>query len=146
MRIAIGNDHAGIEMKAEITKLLQDRGHEVVNFGVDVPGRMDYPTVAKPAALAVASGECDCAILICGTGIGMSLAANKVKGIRAAVVSDACSARLTKQHNNLNVLTLGARIIGIELAKMIVEEWLDAEFMGGRHAERVQMVMDMENE
>ena len=119
MKIGIGNDHAAVAMKNEIMEYLKELGHEAVNYGTD-------------------SNEC------CGTGIGISIAANKVKGIRAAVCSESCTARLVRQHNNANILAFGARIIGIETAKEIVNAWLSAEFEGGRHQERVDMITAIE--
>lgn len=145
MKIAIGNDHAAVEMKKEITAFLKELGHEVINFGSDVPESVNYPIYGEKVGRAVADGEADCGIVICGTGVGISLAANKVKGVRAVVCSEPCSAKLSKQHNNTNVLAFGARIIGIEMAKTIVAEWLNAEFQGGRHDERVAMLMEIEN-
>ncbi len=145
MKLAIGNDHTAVEMKREIIAHLLSKGHEVVNFGTDSTERTDYPVYGERAATAVASGECDCGIVICGTGVGISLAANKVRGIRAVVCSEPYSARLSKQHNNTNVLAFGARVVGIELAKMIVDEWLAAEFEGGRHQKRVEMIAEIEN-
>lgn len=143
-RIAIGNDHAAVEMKNEIMAYLEEKGHELINFGTDTNESCDYPVYGKKVAEAVASGEADCGVLICGTGIGISLAANKVKGIRCAVCSEAVSARLTKEHNNANIIAFGARIIGIETAKSIVDAWLDAEFMGGKHQRRIDMLSAME--
>ncbi len=131
-------------MKNEIVDFLKELGHEVVNFGTDTVESVNYPVYGEKVGRAVAAGEADCGIVICGTGVGISLAANKVKGIRAVVCSEPYSARLSKQHNNTNVLAFGARVIGIELAKMIVTEWLSAEFEGGRHAERVNMIMELE--
>lgn len=145
MKIAIGNDHAAVEMKNEISAFLKELGHEVINFGTDTGESVNYPVYGEKVGRAVASGEADCGIAICGTGVGISLAANKVKGIRAVVCSEPYSAKLAKQHNNANVLCFGARVIGIELAKMIVTEWLNAEFEGGRHADRVNMIMEIEN-
>ena len=145
MRIGIGNDHVACEMKCQITEYLQSKGHEVVNFGTDTSERTDYPIYGEAVANAVVSGEVDCGILICGTGVGISLAANKVKGIRAVVCSEPYSAQLSKLHNNTNILAFGARVIGIELAKMIVDAWLDAEFEGERHQKRVDMIAAIEN-
>ena len=142
---AIGNDHAALEMKEIIIKHLDARGIEVKNFGTDSTESCNYPEIAEKVANAVVSGECERGILICGTGVGMSIAANKVKGIRAVVCSDPFSARLSRQHNNSNILCFGARVVGSELAKMIVDEWLDAEFLGGRHETRVNMITDIEN-
>ena len=145
MKIGIANDHSGIEMKQEITAFLQERGHEVVNFGTDKNESCDYPIYGEKVGRAVASGEVDRGILICGTGLGISLAANKVHGVRAVVCSEPCTARLSRQHNDANVLAFGARIVGLELAKMIVETWLAAEFEGGRHKRRVYMIMEIED-
>lgn len=145
MRIGIGNDHSGVEMKREIVKFLQEQGHEVVNYGTDESIRCDYPVYGEKVGRAVTTGEVDKGILICGTGLGISLAANKVRGVRAVVCSEPCTARLSRQHNDANVLAFGARIIGIEMAKMIVETWLSTEFEGGRHQRRVDMVMEIEN-
>ena len=145
MRIGIGNDHSAVEMKREVMKFLQDLGYEVINYGTDSTESCDYPVYGEKVGQAVASKEVDLGILICGTGVGISLAANKVTGIRAVVCSEPYSARLSRQHNNTNILALGARVVGIELAKMIIEEWLNAEFEGGRHQRRVDMIMDIEN-
>lgn len=144
MKIAIGNDHAALELKREIAEYLKELGHEAVNFGTDTPESCDYPVFGEKVARAVAGGEADCGILICGTGVGISLAANKVKGIRCAVCSEPVTARLVKQHNNANIIAFGARIVGSEMAKEIVKAYLDAEFLGGRHADRVAMIMDIE--
>ena len=144
MKIVIGNDHVAVEMKKEITRYLEEKGHTVINVGTDNSDRADYPIYGEKAAQLVAKGEVDCGILICGTGVGISLAANKVPGIRAVVCSEPYSAKLSKQHNNTNMLAFGARVIGIELAKMIVDEWLNAEFEGGRHQRRVDMIMEIE--
>lgn len=146
MKIAIGNDHAAVEMKNQIVTFLEEMGHEVVNFGTDTTASCNYPEFGEKVGKAVASGEADCGIVICGTGVGISLAANKVKGIRCVVCSEPYSAKLSKQHNNTNVLAFGARVIGIEMAKMIVTEWLNAEFEGGRHQTRVDMITAIENE
>lgn len=144
MKIAIGNDHAAVEMKNEIMKYLEEKGYEVVNFGTDTADSCHYPVYGEAVGRAVVSKEADLGILICGTGVGISLAANKVNGVRAVVCSEPLTARLSKQHNNSNVLAFGARIIGIETAKMIVDEWLAAEFEGGRHQTRVDMLMAIE--
>lgn len=145
MKIGIGNDHSAVEMKREVMKFLQDLGYEVVNYGTDSTESCNYPMYGEKVARAVVAKEVDLGIVICGTGVGISLAANKVKGIRAVVCSEPYSARLSRQHNNTNILAFGARVVGIELAKMIIEEWLNAEFEGGRHQERVNMIMDIEN-
>ena len=145
-KLVIGNDHVAVEMKNELKKYLEEKGYEVINVGTDSPESFPYPVSGYKAAKMVASGEVDGGILICGTGVGISLAANKEKGIRCCVCSEPYSAKLSKQHNNTNVLCFGARVIGIELAKMIIDAWLEAEFEGGRHATRVGMIMDIENE
>ena len=144
MKIAIGNDHAAVELKQEIKKHLEERGVEVVNVGTDSAERYNYPVAGYKVAKLVAAGEVDGGVLICGTGIGISLAANKVKGIRAAVCSEPYSAKMAKEHNNANIIAFGARVVGIDLAKMIVDTWLDAEFLGGRHAERVALITEIE--
>jgi len=145
MKIGIGNDHAAIELKQELQLFLEEKGHEVRNYGADEKSQLSYPNYGEMLAHAVVNDEVECAIALCGTGIGISIAANKVRGIRAAVCSEPCSARLTKEHNNANILALGARIVGTEMAKMIVEEWLDAEFQGGRHQDRIDMITQIEN-
>lgn len=145
MKIGIGNDHSAVEMKQEVAGFLKELGYEVVNYGTDSFESCNYPEYGEIVGNAVAAGEVDLGILICGTGVGISLAANKVKGIRAVVCSEPYSARLSRQHNNSNILAFGARVIGIEMAKMIIEEWLNAEFEGGRHQTRVDMIMDIED-
>ncbi|MBE7004581.1 MAG: ribose 5-phosphate isomerase B [Ruminococcaceae bacterium] len=144
MKLAIGNDHAAVEMKNEIMDYLKSKGIEVVNVGTDTAERFDYPVAAYRAAKLVASGEVDGGVLICGTGVGIGLAANKVRGIRCCICSDPYTAKLSKQHNNANMIAFGARVIGIETAKMIVDEWLGATFEGGRHAERVALITEIE--
>jgi ribose 5-phosphate isomerase B len=144
MKIAIGNDHVAVDMKRHIKDHLEKLGHEVVNYGTDSGERTDYPIYGERVGRAVANGECDLGVLICGTGIGISLAANKVKGVRAAVCSEPYSARLTRQHNNANIIAFGARVVGISVAKMIVDEFLNAEFEGGRHGVRVDMISAIE--
>ena len=143
--IAIGNDHVGYELKEAVIEVLKEHGLEYKDFGTYSPERANYPVYGQKVALAVASGECDRGILLCGTGVGISIAANKVKGIRAVVCSEPYSAKLAKEHNNANILAMGARVIGPELAKMIVENWLTAEFQGGRHEERVNLISQIEN-
>ncbi len=144
MKIAIGNDHAAVELKKEIMEYVRELGHEVENFGTDTDASCHYPEYGEKVGNAVASGEYDCGILICGTGAGISIAANKVNGVRAAVCSDATTARLVKEHNNANIIAFGARIVGSELAKDIVRAYLEAEFLGGRHAARVAMIGEIE--
>ncbi|EIT4870924.1 ribose 5-phosphate isomerase B [Listeria monocytogenes] len=146
MKIAIGNDHVGIELKPVIVAYLQDLGHEVDNFGAFSNERTDYPEYGKKVAESVAAGKSDLGILICGSGVGISIAANKVNGIRAVVCSEPYSAKLSREHNNTNILAFGSRVVGAELAKMIVQNWLDAEFEGGRHAKRVEMIARIEDE
>lgn len=143
--IAIACDHAALEMKKEIEALLTARGLEYKDFGTYTTDSCHYPIFGMRAARAVASGECERGIVICGTGIGISLAANKVKGIRCALCSDPYSAKMTRAHNDANMLALGARVIGVELARMIVEVWLDTPFEGGRHQTRVDMITAIEN-
>ena len=121
MKIGIGNDHVAVEMKNEIKAYLEEKGHEVVDFGTNSSERCNYPVYGEAVANAIVNGEVDCGVLICGTGVGISLSANKVNGIRACVCSEPYSARLSKQHNNTNIIAFGARVIGIELAKMIVD-------------------------
>ena len=145
MKIGIGNDHAAVEMKNQVMEYLEEKGYEVINYGTNTPESCNYPEFGEKVGRAVVSGEVDCGILICGTGVGISLAANKVKGVRAVVCSEPYSAKLSKQHNNTNILAFGARVVGIELAKMIIDEWLGAEFEGGRHQTRVDMIMAIEN-
>lgn len=144
MKIAIGSDHIGFEIKQEIKEFVESFGHTVEDFGPFNNERTDYPIYGKLVAEKVASGEFDRGILICGTGVGISIAANKVKGIRAVVCSEPYSAKLSREHNNTNILAFGQRVIGIETAKMITKEWLEAEFEGERHARRVCMISDIE--
>lgn len=144
MKIAIGNDHVALEMKQQIIAYLEELGHEVIDFGTHTAERCDYPVYGEQVANAVANGQAERGILICGTGVGISLAANKVRGIRAVVCSEPYTAMLSRQHNNTNILAFGARVIGIELAKMIVREWLTAEFEGGRHQKRIDMIDEIQ--
>ena len=144
MKIGIGNDHAAVEMKMQIREYLESLGHEVVNYGVDTTERCNYPEIGEKVGRAVAAGEVECAVLICGTGVGISIAANKVHGVRAAVCSDITTAHLVKEHNNANIIAFGARIVGIETAKDIVKAYLDAKFIGGRHQTRIDMISDIE--
>ena len=145
MKIAMGNDHSAIELKNIIKECVESKGYEVIDFGTNTPESCDYPVFGEKVGRAVASGEADLGIVICGTGVGISLAANKVKGIRACVCSEPYTAKLSKMHNNSNVLAFGARVVGSEMAKMITEEWLDAKYEGGRHQRRVDMLMEIEN-
>lgn len=143
--IAIACDHGAVELKKEIKAYLDSLGFSYKDFGTDTEASVDYPVYAEKAARAVVSGECECGIVMCGTGIGMSLAANKVKGIRCAVCGDCYSARMSRAHNNANMLSMGARVIGSELAKLIVHEFLTTPFEGGRHERRVSMITALEN-
>ena len=145
MKIAIGSDHVGIDMKKEIVNYLSELGYEVNDFGAYTSERTDYPIYGKKVADGVASGQYDAGVLICGTGIGISISANKVKGIRAAVCSEPYSAKLSKEHNNSNIIAFGSRVVGVDLAKMIVKEWLDAKYEGGRHSNRINMISKIEN-
>lgn len=145
MKIGIGNDHSALELKAEIIEFVKAQGHEVVDFGTNSSESCNYPVYGEAVARAVVAKEVDCGILICGTGLGISLAANKVKGIRAAVCSEPFTAKMSRAHNNCNILAFGARVVGGELAKMIVDTWLNTEFEGGRHATRVNMIMEIED-
>ena len=144
MKIGIGNDHSALELKAEIIGFLKEKGYEIVDFGTNSTESCDYPIYGEKVARAVAAGEVEKGILICGTGLGISLAANKVEGIRAVVCSEPFTAKMSRAHNNCNILALGARVVGAELAKMIVDTWLSTEFEGGRHQRRVVMIMDIE--
>ena len=141
---AIGNDHTGVELKNLLKKHLEEKGVEVKDFGTESITASNYPSIAESVANAVASGECERAVLICGTGVGISIAANKVNGIRAVCCSEPFSAKLSKQHNNSNILCMGARVVGSEMAKMILDEWYGAEFQGGRHQIRVDMISEIE--
>lgn len=145
MKIAIGCDHGGYELKEEIKKYIESKGAEVVDYGTHSEASVDYPEYGLKVAEAVSQNETDLGILICGTGLGMSYVANKVKGIRCAVVSDVFSAEMSKLHNNANVLALGARVVGLGLAIKIVDTWLGAEFEGGRHNRRVDMITAVED-
>ena len=145
-RIAIGSDHVGYPLKEEIKIHLRQLGYTYQDFGTHSPGRTDYPLFAKEVTSAITSQAADAGILICGTGVGMSITANKVKGIRAVVCSEPYSAMLSRQHNDTNVLAIGSRVIGPELAKMIVKGWLEAEFEGGRHASRLEIISQLEAE
>ncbi|MBQ8831618.1 MAG: ribose 5-phosphate isomerase B [Oscillospiraceae bacterium] len=140
--IALGCDHGGYALMQSVKKHLDELGLEYKDFGTYSTDSCDYPVYAKAAANAVASGECEKGILICGTGIGISIAANKVKGIRAALCSDCFSAEMTRRHNDANMLAMGARVLGEGLALKIVDIFLTTEFDGGRHARRVDMIED----
>ncbi|OCN02711.1 ribose 5-phosphate isomerase B [Caproicibacter fermentans] len=145
MKLAIGNDHVAVEMKNQIKEYVESKGIEVIDVGTNSTERFNYPISGYKVGKLVASGRVDGGILICGTGIGISLAANKVKGIRACACSEPYSAKLSKQHNNSNIIAFGARVIGVETAKMIVDEWLNASYEGGRHQVRIDMISEIEN-
>ena len=145
MKIAIGNDHAGIDLKDAVLEVLHARGIEVVDCGTYDRNSCDYPVFGQKAADLVASGECELGTLMCGTGVGISLAANKVKGIRCVCCSEVYSAAMARCHNDANMLSIGARVIGTETAKMIVAAFLDASFEGDRHQRRVDIITAIEN-
>lgn len=145
MEIVIGSDHGGYQLKEEIKQKLEADGVNYKDLGTHNEESVDFGPIAKEVAESVAAGEYDRGILICGTGIGMSMMANKVKGVRAALVHDVFSAQAARAHNNSNVLCMGARIIGSELAKMITEVWLKTEFDGGRHQRRINYISDYQN-
>lgn len=144
MRIAIATDHAGFPLKAPILELLRGAGHEVVDFGTMTPEPIDYPDVIAPAARAVAAGECDLGIVLGGSGTGEQIVANKIVGIRCVEATDPVTARLGREHNDANVLAMGARIVGTELALACVQAFLDGTFLGGRHARRVDKISALE--
>ncbi len=143
-KVAIGCDHGGIVLKDTVKDTLKSLGAEVVDFGTNSMDSVDYPTYGLKVAEAVASGEADCGVVMCGTGIGISISANKVPGIRCAVVTNTYMAQLTKNHNNANVISLGGRVISPEEAKDIVTAWYTAEFEGARHQRRLDMITDIE--
>lgn len=145
MKIGIGNDHAGTVLKLVIAEHLKAKGMEVIDFGVGLDEKADYPDQAVLVSKAVLESKVDKGILICGTGIGISIAANKIRGIRAALCSESYSARMAVEHNNANILALGARVIGEELAKNIVDTFFSAEFEGGRHQNRLDIISGLEN-
>lgn len=144
MLVALGSDHGGFRLKEEIKQMLTKQNIPLRDFGTYSAESVDYPDIARTVAQAIAAGECDRGILICGTGIGISIAANKVKGIRAALCHDVFSAKMSRAHNDANILTMGERVIGPGLAGLIVETWLQTEFEGDRHARRVCMIADLE--
>lgn len=144
--IAIGSDHGGFKLKAEIIKYLQENGYEVKDFGTFCTESADYPDFGHAVAKSVRDGECQRGIVICGTGIGISVAANKVPGIRAALCTDSFMAKMSREHNDANILALGERVIGVGLALDIVETWLKTEFAGDRHRYRLNKISDIEKE
>ncbi|EPY2272227.1 ribose 5-phosphate isomerase B [Clostridium sporogenes] len=144
MKIALGSDHAGLPLKNEIIKHLEGKGIEIKDFGTYTEESCDYPDYAQKVAEKVVAKEFDFGILVCGTGIGISIAANKVKGVRAALCSDTFSAHSCREHNNANILALGQRVVGVGLALDIVDNFLNAKFQGGRHENRVNKMMEIE--
>ena len=144
MKIAIGNDHAAVEMKRHIVKYLEEKGHQLIDFGIGEGESVDYPRPAEAVGTCVTSGGAERGILICGTGVGISLAANKVHGVRCACVSEAVSARMCRAHNDCNLIAFGARIVGLQTAEAIVDAFLSTEHEGGRHARRVELIMEIE--
>ena len=144
MKIAVGSDHGGLSIKATVLEALVAKGHDVIDMGTYTTDSVDYPDIAKTVADAVSAGEVTRAVLVCGTGLGMSIAANKVAGVRAAVVTDTFSAQMASEHNNANILCLGERVVGKGLALALLDAWMDAEFGGGRHARRVGKINDLD--
>lgn len=144
MKIGIGSDHGGFELKEVVKEYLSKEGIQFIDYGVDSKVSVDYPDFAKKVADAVVSEEVDRGIVICGTGIGISIAANKVKGIRCALCGDVYSARMSREHNNANMLALGGRVLGVDLALEILSIWLKSEFQGGRHEIRVNKISEIE--
>jgi ribose 5-phosphate isomerase B len=144
VKIAIGSDHRGFNAKEKIKGMLVSRGYEVLDMGTDSPSSFDYPDTAYPTCKAVVRGECDLGILLCGTGIGMCITANKVRGVRAALCHDELTAEMSRRHNNANILCLPADLIGEELIRRIVEVWLKSPFEGGRHERRVRKIGECE--
>ena len=139
MIIGIGNDHAAVDLKFHVAKYLESKGYEVIDLGIKTPDRCDYPVYGQRVGQAVVNGEADYGVLICGTGIGISIAANKVDGVRCALCSEPVSARLAREHNNANIVAMGARTIGPVMAEGILDVFLNTGFQGGRHATRVGM-------
>ena len=144
MRIGVGNDHAAVELREIIIKYLKNAGHEVFEYGAKEGEKCDYPIPGRDVAEAIAAGKLDKGVLICGTGIGISLAANKVPGIRAAVCSEPYSAKMAALHNNAQIIAFGARVVGSEMAKMIVDTFLSTEYEGGRHQNRLDIITEIE--
>ncbi len=138
MRIAVGSDHAGFQMKQELADHLRESGHEVVDCGTHSPDRVDYPDFGAAVGRSVRDGEAEAGLCVCGSGIGIGIAANKIAGIRAATVHDATSARLAREHNDANVICIGERLTGPEVAREALDAWLAATFEGGRHVGRVE--------
>jgi ribose 5-phosphate isomerase B len=146
MRVAVGTDHAGLPLKQQVSEWLEQNGHEVVDFGVNTPDRVDYPDYVAPAARAVASGDCRFGFVFGGSGTGEQIVANKVDGIRCCQATEPVTARLSREHNDANMLSMGARIVGSQVAIASVEAFLEADFDGGRHVARVEKIMALESE
>lgn len=144
MKIGIGSDHGGYNLKKEVIKYLEDNNYKVLDFGTCGTDSVDYPDYGLKVAEAVKCGECDKGIVICGTGLGISMSSNKVPGIRAAVCTNSFMARMSREHNDANILALGERVVGLDLALDIVDTWLKAEFQGGRHSCRVEKITEIE--
>lgn len=145
MKVGIANDHAATEMKQDIVKYLEEKGYEVTNFGTDTNESVDYPDYGEKVAMAVKNGDVDLGIAICGTGVGIGISCNKVDGVRACICSEPYSAMMSRKHNNANVVCFGARVIGIETAKQIVDAFLENDFEGERHERRVNKIKDIES-
>ena len=145
MKLVIGNDHSSVDMKKEIKEYLEGKGIEMIDVGTNSTDSFNYPISGYRVGKMVAEGKVDGGIAICGTGVGISLACNKVKGVRACCCSEPYSAEMSKRHNNANVICFGARVIGIETAKQIVDAWINAKFEGGRHETRVNMIMEIQD-
>lgn len=145
MKIGFGSDHAGFELKCVLIEYLKGRGYDCVDYGPFNKDRVDYPDYGRLVGKKVAGGEVDKGVLVCGTGIGISIAANKVRSVRAAVCSEPLSAGMAVRHNDANIIAMGARVVGEDMAKMIVDEFLGNTFEGGRHADRVKKLMSIEN-
>lgn len=146
MKIALGSDHAGFTYKEEIKRLLQERGHEIIDFGTDSESSVDYPDFIRPAAEAVSSGRCERGIVLGGSGNGEAIVANRVPRVRCALCWNVETARLSREHNDANMLSIGQRMISLEEALQIVETWLDTSFSGGRHARRVQRIAELDDQ
>ena len=142
--VALGADHAGWELKEALKAWLIDQGHQVLDFGTHAPDSVDYPDYAALVGESAADHKVECGLLVCGTGIGMAMAANKVPGVRAALCGDLYTARLSREHNDANVLVLGGRLLGADMAADILQAWLETDFAGGRHARRVEKIADIE--
>ena len=144
LRVALGADHAGVGLKEVLRRFLEERGVAVIDLGTHSEDSVDYPVYAQRVAEAVTQGHADQGLLVCGTGVGVGIAANKFRGVRAAMVSEPASARLAREHNNANILCLGSRIVGVELAKQILDAWLAASFQNGRHQRRLNQISEIE--